>query len=310
MRRVEHPGTTAPDLLDAFEAQRSRLIGLGYRMLGSVADAEDVVQEAWLRWQAGDRADVANPEAYLTTITTRLALDQLRRRTAQREVYPGPWLPEPVALDDPAATVEQRESIGYAVLVLLEALSPLERAALVLHQVLGHSYAEVADILDRAEPAVRQLVSRARRHLAAGRPRFPADPDAHDALVRAFLACVDPGEPARLLGLLAPDVVITSDGGGVTRAPRRPVAGRDKVARLLYGIAAKADPRATYGFAMINGELGMVVRQDGAVVAALALASDGGLITQLYLVANPAKLIALNTGPSSPDPWGLSGGKR
>jgi RNA polymerase sigma-70 factor (ECF subfamily) len=171
------------DLLSVFEAQRPRLIGLGYRMLGTVADAEDIVQEAWLRWQRGDRSEVDNPEAYLTTVTTRLALDRLRRVKAQREVYPGSWLPEPVALDDPAATVEQKESLSLAVLVLLETLSPLERAAFVLHEVFEEPYAEVAATLGREEATVRQLVSRARRHVEGGRPRYPVDPAQRDRAV-------------------------------------------------------------------------------------------------------------------------------
>ena len=285
--------SASTDLLTVFEAQRPRLMGLGYRMLGTVTDAEDIVQEAWLRWQRGDRSEVDNPEAYLTTVTTRLALDRLRRVKAQREVYPGSWLPEPVALDDPAAAVERNESLSLAVLVLLETLSPLERAAFVLHEVFEQPYAEVAATLDRAEAAVRQLVSRARRHIEAGRPRYPADPAQRNEVVQQFLVAVTSADPGPLLAMLAPDVVVVSDGGGVAPAPLRVVSGRDKVARLLFGLAAKVTPDTTFGFEVFNAELGVVARLGGKAISALALAVSGDGISAIYLVANPHKLGAL-----------------
>jgi RNA polymerase sigma-70 factor, ECF subfamily len=284
---------TPADLTSVFEAQRPRLMGLGYRMLGTVTDAEDIVQEAWLRWQRGDRSDVDNPEAYLTTVTTRLALDRLRQLKAQREVYPGAWLPEPVAVEDPAATVERRESLSLAVLVLLETLSPLERAAFVLHDVFERPYAEIATILGREEAATRQLVSRARRHIEAGRPRYPADHAQRDKVVQQFLAAVTSADPGPLLSMLAPSVAVVSDGGGVAPAPLRVVSGRDKVARLLLGIVAKASPVTTFSFEVFNAELGIVARQDGPVISALALAVTTDGISTLYLMANPNKLGAL-----------------
>ena len=285
---------TATDPTSVFEAQRPRLMGLSYRMLGTVADAEDIVQEAWLRWQRSDLDAVDNPEAYLTTVTTRLALDRLRRVKVQRESYPGSWLPEPVALDDPAATVERRESLSLAVLVLLETLSPLERAAFVLHEVFEQPYAEVAATLGKTEAAVRQLVSRARRHIEAGRPRYRVDQAQRDQVLRRFLAAVTSADPDSLLGILAPDVVVVSDGGGVAQAPRRVVSGRDKVVRLLFGIAAKVSPEVRYEFEVFNGELGIVARQHGQAVSAIAVAITADGISALYLVANPHKLSALD----------------
>ena len=271
-------------------------MGLSYRMLGTVTDAEDIVQEAWLRWQRSDRDAVDNPEAYLTTVTTRLALDRLRRVKAQRESYPGSWLPEPVALDDPADTVQRKESLSLAVLVLLETLSPLERAAFVLHEVFEQPYAEVAATLGKQEAAVRQLVLRARRHIEAGRPRYRVDQARRDEVVRLFLAAAISADPGPLLEMLAPDVVVVSDGGGVAPAPPRVVTGRDKVARLLLGIAAKAGPEVTYTFEVFNGELGIVARQHGQAVSALAFAITADGISALYLVANPHKLGALEPG--------------
>ena len=287
----------AADPTSVFEAQRPRLMGLSYRMLGTVTDAEDIVQEAWLRWQRSDPSAVENPAAFLTTVTSRLALDRLRQLKARRENYPGSWLPEPVALEDPAATVERRESLSLAVLVLLETLSPLERAAFVLHEVFEQPYAEVAATLDREEAAVRQLVSRARRHIEARRPRYPVDGVRRDEVVRRFVAAVTSADPEPLVALLAPDVVVVSDGGGVAPAPRRVVTGRDKVTRLLFGIVAKAGPELTYAFEVFNGELGIVARQHGRAVSALAFAIAADGISALYLVANPGKLGALN--PSS-----------
>jgi RNA polymerase sigma-70 factor (ECF subfamily) len=268
-------------------------MGLGYRMLGTVTDAEDIVQEAWLRWQRGDRREVDNPEAYLTTITTRLALDRMRQLRARRELYPGSWLPEPVVVDDPAATMERKESLSLAVLVLLETLSPLERAAFVLHEVFEQPYAEVAATLGREEAAVRQLVSRARRHVEDGRRRFLVDQGERDKVVSQFLTAVASADPGPLLALLAPDVAVVSDGGGVSPAPLRVVSGREKVARLLFGIAAKVPPGTTYAFEVFNGELGLVARQQGRPTTAMAFGITADGISALYVVANPGKLGAL-----------------
>jgi RNA polymerase sigma-70 factor (TIGR02957 family) len=276
--------------LAAFERQRPRLTGVAYRLLGSVADAEDVVQDAWLRWD-GTTEDVRNEEAYLTTVVTRLALDRLRRARAHRQAYPGPWLPEPIAEgEDPAAAAELADSLSMALLVVLETMSPLERAAFVLHEVFGQPYAAVAAVLGRSEASVRQLAHRARTRVDAGRPRYRADRHTHARVVRGFLAaCQDADLPA-LLEVLAPDVVIVSDGGGVAPAPRRPVSGRDKVARLLRGIAGRVPAGAAFTLEPFNGSLGIVTRIDGTPVAAMAVTVDGDQVRALHLVANPGKL--------------------
>jgi RNA polymerase sigma-70 factor (ECF subfamily) len=278
-----------------FEAQRARLMGVGYRILGSVTDAEDVVQEAWIRWDGADRSQIANPEAFLTTVVTRLALDRLRRAKARRETYSGPWLPEPIAADaDPETAAELADSLSMALLVVLETLSPLERAAFVLREVFQVPYAEVARTLGREEPAVRQLVRRARRRVDDGHARFQADRATHTATVLAFVEACSSADLDALLKVLSPDVVAVGDGGGVARAPRRPVNGPDKVARLMIGITAKAAPGLAYGLEVFNGRIGIVARQDGRAVAALAFTVADGKLSTIHVIANPAKLAGLD----------------
>ncbi len=283
-----------------FGMHRRRLLGVSYRVLGSVVDAEDVLQEAWFRWAGTDPAVIENPEAFLTTVVTRLSLDRLRRVKARREVYAGPWLPEPVTADldprngDPEAAVELADSLSLALLVVLETLSPLERAAFVLREVFGESYPAVAAMLDREEPTVRQLVHRARQRVEAGRTRYRADRATHAAVVRRFMAACQSADLDGLLAVLAPDVVIISDGGGMARAPKRPVHGRDKVARLMLGILPRALPGTTMSFEIFNGQLGIVARLDGRATGALAVSVSDGTVQSLYLIANPTKLTALD----------------
>lgn len=293
---ISDPATSA-DLrrAEVFEAQRRRLTGVSYRVLGTVADAEDVVQEAWLRWTRVDPDRVDNAEAYLTTVVTRLSLDRLRQLKASREVYSGPWLPEPVAPDtDPQAAAELADSLSLALLVVLETLSPLERAAFVLREVFGEPYPVLAHTLGRAEPAVRQLVRRARQHVEASSVRFRADRNTHAEVVRRFTAACRSADPTALLAVLAPDVVLISDGGGVAKAPVRPVHGQDKVARLLIGILGKAPEGMRAGLEVFNGRLGLVARLNGRAVGALAVSTSDQAVQALYLVANPAKLAALD----------------
>ena len=278
-----------------FEAQRPRLLGVAYRILGSLADAEDVVQEAWLRWSRTNVAEVDSTEAYLTTVTSRLALDRLRRVSRQREVYPGSWLPEPISVDPgPESAVELADSLSMALLVVLETLSPLERAAFVLHEVFGEPYPEVAAALGRSEPAVRQLVHRARERVDAGHARFQADRATHGQVVRRFLDACERSDRSELMAVLAPDVVIVSDGGGLAQAPRRPVNGSDKVARLLLGITAKATPDLAYSFEVFNSRIGIVARKDGTAVSALSFTVVEGKLSTIHLLANPAKLAGLD----------------
>jgi len=283
--------------VEVFEQQRPRLLGVAYRILGSLADAEDVVQEAWLRWSRTDVADVDSPEAYLTTVTSRLAVDRLRRVSRQREVYPGSWLPEPISVDPgPEHAVELADSLSMALLVVLETLSPLERAAFVLHEVFGETYPEVAATLGRTEPAVRQLVHRARERVDAGHARFQADRATHGQVVRRFLDACERSDRSELMAVLAPDVVIVSDGGGLAQAPRRPVNGSDKVARLLVAFVQRAPDGIAVALELINGQLGLVGRVDGEPVTAIAVTVEGGQVQALHLIANPEKLTPLRIG--------------
>ena len=278
-----------------FQEQRRRLMGVSYRILGSIADAEDVVQDAWLRWSATDVATVNNPEAYLTTVVTRLSLDRLRTLKARREVYSGPWLPEPVTAEtDPQAAAELADSLSLALLVVLETLSPLERAAFVLREVFAEPYAEVAETLGRDEAAVRQLVSRARKHVDAGGARYRADRDTHNEVVERFVAACQNADLDALLAVLAPDVVLVSDGGGVAKAPVRPISGEDKVGRFMIGATTKGVADATVQLEVFNGQLGLVARVDGRAVVALAFRIADGQVQMLHLVANPGKLAALD----------------
>ena len=278
-----------------FEAQRRRLLGISYRILGSFADAEDVVQDAWLRWSRTDVTEVENPEAFLTTVVTRLSLDRLRTLKARREVYSGPWLPEPVAADpDPQSAVELADSLSLAVLVVLETLSPLERAAFVLREVFSEPYPVVAEILGREEPAVRQLVHRARQHVDAGAARYRADRATHNEVVQRFLAACETADLDALLGVLAPEVLLVSDAGGVGKAPVRPITGEDKVGRFLIGVTTKVVPGTTVGPEVFNGRLGLVARLDGRAITAIAFDIGDGHVHTLHLLANPEKLAGLD----------------
>ena len=283
--------------LTQFEEQRPRLLGIAYRILGTLTDADDVLQEAWLRWSAVNLAGVVNSEALLTTIVTRLSLDRLRRERVRREVYAGPWLPELVADEpaapDPATSAELADSLSVAVLALMERLSPLERAAFVLRVVFGYGYPEVAAALDRSESATRQLVHRAQRHLGEGRPRYTADRSRHLDVTRRFVAACSSAQLGPLLDVLAPDVVIVSDGGGVAKAPPKPVAGRDHVARFLVGVLHRMLRGSVASVEPFNGTTGVVVRVNGEPVSALAIQVDRDHVTSLQLVANPSKLGAL-----------------
>jgi RNA polymerase sigma-70 factor, ECF subfamily len=285
--------------LEVFQRLRPRLMGLAYRILGSVADAEDALQDAWMRWDRVDLAELDNPEAYLTTVVGRVSLDHLRRVQARRETYPGPWLPEPVGGRpdpdrDPEAAVELADSLSMALLVVLETLSPLERAAFVLREVFDRPYPEVAAALGRSETAVRQLVHRARGRVDEGHARYRTDASTQIRVVEEFLAACRTAEIDRLVALLAPDVVMISDGGGRTRAPRLPVYGRDKVARLLAGISGRTSPDLTFTLEYFNGAIGIVGRAGGEMVSALALTVSEGVVTSLQLSANPDKLTFLD----------------
>jgi RNA polymerase sigma-70 factor, ECF subfamily len=278
----------------AFEAQRPYLRAVAYRLLGRVGDAEDVVQEAWLRWREVDRATVMDDRAYLTQVTTRLAIDRLRREQRRRETYVGPWLPEPLALEpDVADRIELADSVEMALLVVLETLSPLERAVFVLREAFGEPYEEIALVVDRNEEAVRQLAHRARRHVDERRPRFDADARTRREVTERFLAAAAGGDVDALMELLAPDVTLVSDGGGVVRAALRPIEGADAVARWLAGVAARGLAEPSMEIVELNGGPAAVVRSRGELQAAIVLGVAGGRVRAVYLVANPDKLSRL-----------------
>jgi RNA polymerase sigma-70 factor (ECF subfamily) len=277
-----------------FEPHRRRLMGIAYRMLGSLSEAEDMVQEAWLRWNGADRAALREPGAWLSRVVTRLCLDQLKSARARRESYVGPWLPEPV-LDGAAvaadAGTERAEDISVAFLLALERLSPLERAAFLLHDVFDMEFADVARTLDREEAACRQLASRARSHLKEARPRFSVSAAEAERLVQAFLAATASGDAAAFARLLSEDAVLHSDGGGKRIAALNLIIGRDRVARFLMGAARKYGWRdwAVHRRA-INGMPGLVMIEPGAGPQTVAFQVAGGAITAIYVMRNPDKL--------------------
>ena len=271
---------------------RGRLLGLAYRMLGSRSDAEDVVQDAYLRF-AGAR-EVQNPEAFLVTVVTRLCLDRLRSAKAQREIYVGPWLPEPVVDAEglsPDAATEFADDLSFALLLALDRLSPLERAAFLLHDVFDIQFAEVAQMIDRTEVACRQLATRARRAVREARPAPPAPPDNHARLLSAFGEAVVSGDVSRLAGMLREDAIALTDGGGRKTAALNPIKGADKIARFFVSLAAKnADRNVRIEPVVINGILGALIYIDGKVDHSVSMAIDGERIAAIYIVRNPNKL--------------------
>jgi len=276
--------------IDVFEATRPRLFGIAYRMLGSRQEAEEIVQDAWLRWQGTDRAAVRDPGAFLATATTRLAINAAQSARAQRETYIGPWLPEPVdTAEDPLLGAVRGEALEVAVLMLLEKLTPTERATYVLREAFDYAYGEIAAALEISEANARQLASRARGKLEGGR-RAKADAEAHRRLLEAIVNAAQAGDVAALERMLAEDVVTYSDGGGVVHAARKPLVGRDRVIKALLGFARKYWSGATTTAVDANGQPGLLVESDGALITfATITASDAG-VEQLLFVVNPHKL--------------------
>ena len=277
---------------DPLAPHRGRLLGLAYRMLGSRSDAEDVVQDAYLRFAGAQ--DVHNAEAFLVTVVTRLCLDRLKSARAQREVYVGPWLPEPVfdaeGLSADAAT-ELADDLSFALLLALDRLSPLERAAFLLHDVFDTPFSEIAAMLDRTEASCRQLASRARRAVRDERPPPAATPDSHARLLQAFGEAVASGNVARLAELLRADAVALTDGGGRKTAARNPIVGAEKIARFFIGLAAKnAGHDIRVEPAMINGAFGALLYLDGELDHTMSMAISGEKIAAIYIVRNPDKL--------------------
>ncbi|MCA2219642.1 RNA polymerase sigma factor SigJ [Nonomuraea aurantiaca] len=294
--------------MSTFEDHRSLLTGVAYRILGSVADAEDVVQEAWLRWSGVDETTVADPRAYLVRVASRLAIDRLRWAKSRRESYVGPWLPEPISTaPDVAEHAELADSVEFALLVVLETLSPLERAVFVLREAFDLPFSEIAEVIGRAEPATRQLARRARDHVQEKRPRFDVDRGERRRITERFIRASTSGDLDGLIELLSTDVTLVSDGGGKARSPLRALTGAanvtrfltsittpDGVAKFMASIGASDCVTLSYDLATVNGAPAIVVSAAGRVVTVISLLVTDGKIDTIYLIANPDKITHLD----------------
>jgi RNA polymerase sigma-70 factor (ECF subfamily) len=281
-----------------FEEQRGRLWGVAYRMLGSHADADDMVQEAYLRWHRASTDDVRTPQAWLVTTTTRLCIDRLRQRRAEREAYVGPWLPEPLVADAPAAdaATELASDLSVAFLALLERLAPEERAAFLLHDVFESDYDEISLALGKSEAACRQIVSRARRRVREERPRVRVDPAARERLIDAFIRAVEIRDRAALLEIFAKEATLTSDGGGKAKAAHKVVRGGESVVRFLLGVLRHADADFEMRKIAVNGEIGLALLARGRLISVMSLVADAKQIFGVYSVLNPDKLRGVAVG--------------
>ena len=280
----------------SFVAHRNLLFTVAYEMLGSAADAEDVLQEAWLRWVKVDLEQVRDERAFLVRITTRLALDRLRVLKRRKEAYVGPWLPEPLlTAPDVAEDLELADNVSMAIMLVLETLSPTERAVFVLREAFGFGYNEIAAAVEKSPAAVRQIAHRARGHVEARRPRQPVSPMEAQAVVESFRRALQTGDFQSLLDILAPDVVLLADGGGLMRAARRPVVGAETVTRYVSrvltrrGVALTADPT------VINGSPALLLSLDGMIDGVLGMRVEKGRISGIYYVRNPEKLTRITT---------------
>jgi RNA polymerase sigma-70 factor (ECF subfamily) len=289
---------TADPATDAFVAHRNLLFTVAYEMLGSAADAEDVLQETWLRWVGVDLDQVQDPRAYLVRIATRQALNRLRTMSRRKESYVGPWLPEPLlTAPDVAEDAVLAESMSMALMLVLETLSPTERAVFVLREAFDVSYDEIAAAVGKSTAAVRQIAYRARRHVDARRPREAVSASESRAVLESFRRALDTGDLQGLLDVLAPEVVLIGDGGGVKQAGPRPVVGADKVARYIVGGSGKVRGTAaiTTELTVVNGAPALILRLDGELDGVMAARVEGGRITGLYYVRNPEKLTRVDS---------------
>ncbi|GAA4208845.1 RNA polymerase sigma-70 factor [Streptosporangium oxazolinicum] len=276
---------------EAFVAHRNLLFTVAYEMLGSAADAEDVLQETWLRWAGVDVGQVRDQRAYLVRITTRQSLNRLRAMRRRKEAYVGPWLPEPLlTAPDVACDVELAESVSMALMLVLETLSPTERAVFVLREAFGVGYDEIAATVGKSPAAVRQIAHRARRHVDARRPREAVSPSRTRAVLESFQRAAETRDLRGLLDVLAPEVVFMADGGGVKQAALRPIIGADKVVRMIVGSVGKAGAALTVAPTVVNGNPALVLRLDGEIDGVMALRVEDDRITGLYYVRNPEKL--------------------
>ncbi|MDI2126304.1 RNA polymerase sigma-70 factor [Yinghuangia seranimata] len=290
--------TSAPPSAVEFEAERPRLFGIAYRMLGSAAEAEDAVQDAYLRWHAADRSYIDAPGPWLAKVLTNLCLNRLTSARVRREEYVGPWLPEPVRTDagalGPLETAEQREAVSMAVLVLMERLSPPERAAVVLRDAFEYSHREIAEVLDVSEAAARQTYRRAKQHLADGRARFEAPVAPRTDLLATFLAAAAEGALDKLESLLAEDAVTWADGGGKVRSATRPVTGRSNVARFVIGLFTRFVEGVEIAFTEVNGDAAVLGWENGRLIGAASVdIGPDGLVTGVRIIRNPDKLAFL-----------------
>ena len=283
--------------MESFETYRTHLFSIAYRMLGSVMDAEDMVQETYLRYRATPPETIHSLKAYLTTILTRLCMDQFQLARRKRELYVGPWLPEPILtteeaeMGDPEKRVDMQESISLAFLVLLEQLQPFERAVFLLREVFAYEFAEIATMLDKSEAACRRSFSRARLHLREHRPRFPASPQIHQQLLNGYFQAVQTGEMTPLMNLLSEEVTLWVDGGGRTRtAALRPIDGREAVARISIKTRRFWPENARFELREVNGQAALVGRADGRAWTVLAMDVEQGQIQAIRIIANPDKL--------------------
>ncbi|MEU8526318.1 MULTISPECIES: RNA polymerase sigma-70 factor [Streptomyces] len=280
----------------AFVAQRNLLFTVAYEMLGSAADAEDVLQETWLRWVKVDQEQVRDERAYLVRITTRQALNRLRTMKRRKEAYVGPWLPEPLlTAPDVADDVELAESMSMAMMLVLETLTPTERAVFVLREAFDIGYDDIAEAVGKSPDAVRQIAHRARKHVDARRPRNTVSPGTARTAVESFRRAIESRDPQALLDVLAPDVVLVSDGGGVKRAAVRPIVGADKLVRFYLGGAAKHGVTISCDPTVVNGQPALALRVNGEFDGVIAFRVEDAAITGLYIVRNPEKLTRVGT---------------
>jgi RNA polymerase sigma-70 factor (ECF subfamily) len=288
------------DRTQVFEHQRGRLYGIAYRMLGSRAEAEDIVQEAWLRW---DRAgqDIRSPEAWLVTATSRLCIDRLRQLRTERESYVGPWLPEPLTLDTAAAppadrAAELASDLSVAFLAVLERLAPEERAAFLLHDLFDSDYGAISEILGKSEAACRQIVSRARKRVREDQPRVQVSSEARTKLLHRLVEAVQAQDPSRLIEVLSADATWTSDGGGKTKAAKKVIHGAEHVARFATGVFHRYLAQMEFRDIVINGEAGVAALFEGRLISVISIRTDGERILGVYSILNPDKLRAFAPG--------------
>lgn len=276
-----------------FETHRSRLFSLAYRLLGSRSDAEDIVQDTWLRWQQADASAIRDPEAWLVTAASRLGIDRLRVAKLHRERYVGPWLPEPAEIDErpgPDHGAEVAEEVSLAFLAVLERLGPEERAAFLLKEAFDYDYGQIAEWLDQGEANCRQMVHRARERVQAARPRFKVAPERHRHLLERFMQAARIGDRNAIQALLHDDARLVSDGGGKARAAIRPLLGAERIARLFWAAYRRPQPEVEWRMGRVNGEPAVLRFRDGALISAMVALSDGQCIRELMTVMNPDKL--------------------